>query len=92
MSQTKLAVNVDELVVALRESTKGVKVKFIKKDGSLREGVFTLHTSLLPPIVVTKNSNSPSRAVNPTQLNMFELSKGWKSCLKTNLAGFEIIK
>jgi len=87
--EKNLKPDVNKLAAKLRECPGGMKVTFKKVDGSLRTGVFTLHESKLPPI---KKDVKP-RAVNPNQLNMYEVStSSWKSCKKDSVVSFEEVK
>jgi len=88
------AIKMDELGAALREGL--VVIEFTKKDGSTTRRTVTLNDEVIKQsgyVFKEKVEGAPARAVNPAQLNFFEVdSKAWKSCLKDRIIRFERVK
>jgi len=61
--------------------TGPLSITFTKKDGTERVMVCTLQPELLPPVVVTENTEPKrQKAVNEDVIAVYDLeSKGWRS-------------
>lgn len=84
-----MAVTYDDIKLWL--STETLKVKFMKKDGTVRDMLCTLRPDLLPPLAPNTLAGEPTIKSNPESIAVWDLEqKGWRSFRIDSILGVEV--